>query len=62
MTDLIVFFYYSCPLYYFMLYRGDGGAAFTWWFLSVVTYIHSFGNLGVSYYQNYSKQTYKTEK
>ena len=22
MTDLIVFFYYSCPLYYFMLYRG----------------------------------------
>lgn len=32
MTDLIVFFYYSCPLYYFMLYRGYGGAAFTWWF------------------------------
>ena len=23
MADLIVFFYYSCPLYYFMLYRGD---------------------------------------
>lgn len=22
MTDLIVFFYYSCPLYYFMLYEG----------------------------------------
>ena len=41
MTDLIVFFSYSCPLYYFMLYRGYGGAAFTWWFyLLLLTFIH----------------------
>ena len=41
MTDLIVFFYYSCPLYYFMLYRGYGGAAFTWWsYLLLLTFIH----------------------
>ena len=41
MADLIVSFYYSCPLYYFMLYRGDGGAAFTWWFyLLLLTFIH----------------------
>ena len=51
MADLIVFFYYSCPLYYFMLYRGDGGAAFTWWFY-----------LGVPICQNHCCQTYKTEK
>ena len=41
MTDLIVFFSYSCPLYYLMLYRGYGGAAFTWWFyLLLLTFIH----------------------
>ena len=41
MTDLIVFFSYPCPLYYFMLYRGYGGAAFTWWFyLLLLTFIH----------------------
>ena len=41
MTDLIVFFSYSCPLYYFMLYRGYVGAAFTWWFyLLLLTFIH----------------------
>ena len=62
MADLIVFFYYSCPLYYFMLYRGG------WWsniylvVLSVVAYIHSFGNLGVPICQNHCCQTYKTEK
>ena len=41
MTDLIVFFSYSCPLYYFMLYRGYGGAAFTWrFYLLLLTFIH----------------------
>lgn len=39
-----------------------------WWssiylvVLSVVTYIHSFGNLGVPICQNHCCQTYKTEK
>lgn len=62
MTDLIVFFYYSCPLYYFMLYRGYGGAAFTWWFyLLLLTFIHLV-ILAFRIIQNYSKQTYKTEK
>lgn len=39
--DIIVFFIYSCPLYYFMLYKGYGGAAFTWWlYLLLLTSLH----------------------
>lgn len=41
MTNTIVFVVYSFPLYYLMLYKGSGGAAFTWWFYLVLsTSIH----------------------
>ena len=36
-----VFVGYSFPLYYLMIYKGTGGAAFTWWFYLVLfTSIH----------------------
>lgn len=36
-TNTIVFAAYSLPLYYLMLYKGSGGAAFTWWFYLVLS-------------------------
>lgn len=39
--NAIVFVGYSFPLYYLMIYKGAGGAAFTWWFYLVLfTSIH----------------------
>lgn len=40
MADLIVFFYYSCPLYYFMLYRGMVEQHLLGGF--ICCYLHSF--------------------
>ena len=37
MANTIVFAVYSFPLYYLMLYKGSGGAAFTWWFYLVLS-------------------------
>ena len=34
--NAIVFVGYSFPLYYLMIYKGAGGAAFTWWFYLVL--------------------------
>lgn len=33
MANTIVFAVYSFPLYYLMLYKGSGGAAFTWYII-----------------------------
>ena len=35
--DSIVFGLYSLPLYLLMVFKGTGGAAFTWWFYLVIT-------------------------
>lgn len=37
MANTILFAVYSLPLYYLMLYKGSGGAAFTWWFYLVLS-------------------------
>ena len=29
--SMIIFLSYSAPLYYLMIFKGRGGAAFTWW-------------------------------
>ncbi|BDI74738.1 hypothetical protein PC1C4_14600 [Paraprevotella clara] len=34
--DSIVFAFYSLPLYWLMMFKGTGGAAFTWWFYLVI--------------------------
>ena len=37
----IIFLSYSAPLYYLMIFKGHGGAAFTWWmYLVLFTSIH----------------------
>jgi len=39
--SMIIFLSYSAPLYYLMIFKGHGGAAFTWWFYLVLfTSIH----------------------
>ena len=38
---MIIFLSYSAPLYYLMIFKGRGGAAFTWWmYLVLFTSIH----------------------
>ena len=38
---LIIFFFYTLPLYYLMFFKGAGGAAFTWYFyLFIITIVH----------------------
>ncbi len=39
--SMVIFLSYSVPLYYLMFFKGQGGAAFTWWmYLVLFTSIH----------------------
>ena len=39
--SMVIFLSYSVPLYYLMSFKGQGGAAFTWWmYLVLFTSIH----------------------
>ena len=39
--SMIILLSYSAPLYYLMIFKGHGGAAFTWWmYLVLFTSIH----------------------
>ena len=54
---LIIFSFYTIPLYYLMFFKGAGGAAFTWYFyLFIITIVHIL-SLAFIIFRTYKKKS-----